>query len=224
MKANATEFTALFEYALIYAKHIFKKRLLPFIDVEDVAIESAEKTLMLDECGAFKHAANREERRKFMRIRLEALIRNAAKTRRTQRAMTDIGAFDRHLNESERFDEDGGDREVEESWLTSRERMESDCGAGALRIQTIADSSTPLLWPRFFNATERRITERARTEDEKDAREELKRLKRRIGISSTKPRYLKAERRERAQHNLRQAFRPAQMLYHRERIAEERRA
>ena len=41
-----TEFQALFDAALMFAKRHFEKRLIPFTDVEDVTMEAVENLSM----------------------------------------------------------------------------------------------------------------------------------------------------------------------------------
>lgn len=201
------EFEKLYCVVSAFTYHHFKKRLIPFTDVEDVAIEAVEQTLREDEKGVFARAKNREHRYELMKNRAENHVKNAAKARRTQRALVSINAFDSHIRESERYDEDGSDREIDGAEFNQNERLMSDGGQGASRVR----SEEEISWLNHFRAAEKRIMGKA-----SDAKREYLRIKRKCGLSKATPRYLSAVRREAAREVLRKAFRAANERYHRE--------
>ena len=234
----STEFQLLYDAAQKFAKRHFKKRLIPFTDIEDVAMEAVEAVLFANERRRFAHIKSRARRWEVMKNKIEELIRDAAKARRTQKAMVSLQSFDTHVRETSRFDEDGADCEVEEGLLAARERIESDGGAGAERIRDLHENGCRL-WPRLFRAAEDDLMHDARPrkggkakpdkdedrakKDKLDERNEYRRLKRRLDMKAAVPKEIPQTRRIRAREGIKRRFRPAQMAYHRELAAELRR-
>lgn len=230
-----TEFQALFDAALMFAKRHFEKRLIPFTDVEDVTMEAVEEVLRANERGKFRHIRRRAMRWEVMKNKIEECIRDAPRARRTQKSMVSLQTFDSHVRETSRFDGDGTDSETEEGLLAAKERSETDGGAGAERIRDFGWSGVQT-WPRLFKSTEVDLMhdpkprkgmptkdEIRAKRDKQDERNEYRRFKQKIGINAATPKEIPQARRVRAREGLRRRFRPVQMAYHRELAAELRR-
>jgi len=229
-KKYNSEFERFYDNALMFAKCVFRKRLIPLTDVEDVAMEAAETVLFANERGAFRRARNRQHRWEMQKNRLEELVRNAARKRRTQKAMVSLNAFDGHNRLTQRFDEDGGDVESEEAWLAEQERIVSDLGMGAMRVRDFATRVEDPWWLAFFEMKVEEIN-RAKVERKPDKtpkeleaervkvdeRIQLNRLRYKIGLTQRKPKKeLPWMRQVIASLALRRDFGPARYVYHRE--------
>ena len=214
-KRYSTEFERLYDTALIFTKFTFRKRLLPLTDAEDVAMEAAEKVLRANERKAFSSAKNREHRWEMQKNMMEQLVRNAARARRSQKALVSINNFDYHMSEKHRYDQDGADTEVEKAMLVRKERMESDGGSGAERTRGFECDGKDPLWLVHFRFVENQLRH-TDTPEARDAIEELKHLRKNLGLSNRKSKKMKPERRLAARETLRKAFRVAQYFYHQE--------
>ena len=209
-----TEFEKLFDNALIFTKRHFRKRLLPLTDAEDVAIEAAEAVLRANEGKTFRVARDRRHRWEMQKNMVEELVRNAARARRTQKAMLSLGAFDTHLRETQLYDEDGADVEVEEAALALKERIESDGGEGGVRIRQYESEGRDPQWLVYFRFADNQLRH-AKDGADADARETLKLLRFRLSLSKRRPRRMDPARRRAAFELLRIRFRLALGWYHR---------
>ena len=222
-------YTGLYESLLregrAFAERLFAELELPLTDVEDVAAKAALTVILANRRGAFKSAGNAAERKRLQLLRLQGLVRNAARDLRKQNLTVSLSALD----------EEPAD-EAEAALAAELARATSDGGKGAEEIR--ADESG---WLAKFKSAEdslRRDDKRPRKkaltaaerkaaakalQDKRDERNEYRRIKRSVDIPAAPPKDIPHVRRVRARAGLRRRFTPPYEAYRRELEAAKRR-
>ena len=208
-----------------FAERLFAELEIPLTDVEDVAAEAALAVILANRRGDFRSSANAGERRRLQLLRLQGLVRNAARERRDQKLSVSLSVLD----------EEPAD-ETAAALAAELARATSDGGKGAEEIH--ADESGWLAKfksaedslrrddkrPRKKNLTvaERKAAAKA-LQDKRDERNEYRRVKRSVDIPAAPPKDIPHVRRVRARAGLRRRFTPPYEAYHRELEAAKRR-
>ena len=208
-----------------FAERLFAEQEIPLTDVEDVAAEAALAVILANRRGDFRSAANAGERRRLQLLRLQGLVRDAAKKRRDQKLSVSLSVLD----------EEPAD-EAAAALAAELARATSDGGKGAEEIR--ADESDWLARFRSaedallhdnnhrrkkaLTAAERKAAAKA-LQDKRDERNEYRRIKRSVDIPASPPKDIPHVRRVRARAGLRRRFTPPYEAYHRELEAAKRR-
>ena len=208
-----------------FAERLFAEQEIPLTDVEDVAAEAALAVILANRRGDFRSAANAGERRRLQLLRLQGLVRDAAKKRRDQKLSVSLSALDEEpadetaaalAAELVRATSDGGKgaeaiRADESGWLAKFRSAED-----SLR----RDDKRPR--KKALTVAERKAADKA-LQDKRDERNEYRRIKRSVDIPAAPPKDIPHIRRVRARAGLRRRFTPPYEAYHRELEAAKRR-
>ena len=209
-----------------FAERLFAELELPLTDVEDVAAEAALAVILANRRGAFKSAGNAGERRRLQLVRLQSLVRDAAKKkRRDQNLAVSLSALD----------EEPAD-EAAAALAAELARATSDGGKGAEDIRAdesgwlakFKSAEEALLHDdnhrrkKTLTAAERKAAAKA-LQDKRDERNEYRRIKRSVDIPAAPPKDIPHVRRVRARAGLRRRFTPPYEAYRRELEAAKRR-
>ena len=222
-------YAGLYESLLVegraFAERLFTELELPLTDIEDIAAETALAVIIGNRRGAFKSAANAGERKRLQLIRLQGLIRNAARERRDQKLSVSLSVLDEEpadetaaalAAEIARATGDGGTgaeeiRSDESGWLAKFKSAEDSLRRDDKRPRKKAQT-----------AAERKAAAKA-LQDKRDERNEYRRVKRSVDIPAKPPKDIPHVRRVRARAGLRRRFTPPYEAYHRELEAAKRR-
>lgn len=218
-------YESLTKEALAYAEKLFAELELPLTDIEDIAAETALAVILANRRGDFRSAGNATERKRLQLLRLQGLIRNAARDRRDQKLSVSLSVLD----------EEPAD-ETAAALAAELARATSDGGKGAEEIR--ADESDWLAKfksaedallhddnhrrKKTLTAAERKAAAKA-LQDKRDERNEYRRVKRSVDIPAAPPKDIPHVRRVRARAGLRRRFTPPYEAYHRELEAAKRR-
>ena len=208
-----------------FAERLFSELEIPLTDVEDVAAEAALAVILANRRGDFRSAANAGERRRLQLLRLQGLIRNAARERRDQKLSVSLSVLDEEpadetaaalAAELARATSDGG---------TGAEEIRSDESGWLARFKSVEDSlrrDDKRPRKKAQTAAERKAAAKA-MQDKRDERNEYRRVKRSVDIPAAPPKDIPHVRRVRARAGLRRRFTPPYEAYHRELEAAKRR-
>ena len=208
-----------------FAERLFAEQEIPLTDVEDVAAEAALAVILANRRGDFRSAANAGERRRLQLLRLQGLVRDAAKKRRDQKLSVLLSVLDEEpadeaaaalAAELARATSDGGKgaeaiRADESGWLAKFRSAED-----SLR----RDDKRPR--KKALTVAERKAADKA-LQDKRDERNEYRRVKRSVDIPAAPPKDIPHIRRVRARAGLRRRFTPPYEAYRRELEAAKRR-
>ena len=208
-----------------FAERLFAELEIPLTDVEDVAAETALAVILANRRGDFRSAGNATERKRLQLLRLQGLIRNAARDRRDQKLSVSLSVLD----------EEPAD-ETAAALAAELARATSDGGKGAEEIRAdesgwlarFKSAEAALLHDdnhrrkKTLTAAERKAAAKA-LQDKRDERNEYRRVKRSVDIPAAPPKDIPHVRRVRARADLRRRFTPPYDAYRRELEAAKRR-
>ena len=208
-----------------FAERLFAELELPLTDVEDVAAETALAVILANRRGDFRSAGNAAERKRLQLLRLQGLVRNAARDLRKQNLTVSLSALD-----EEPADEAAAALAAELARATSdggkgAEEIRADESGWLARFKSAEDSlRRDDIRPRKKNLTaeERKAAAKA-LQDKRDERNEYRRVKRSVDIPAAPPKDIPHVRRVRARAGLRRRFTPPYEAYRRELEAAKRR-
>ena len=218
-------YESLTKEALAYAEKLFAELELPLTDIEDIAAETALAVILANRRGDFRSAGNATERKRLQLLRLQGLIRNAARDRRDQKLSVSLSVLD----------EEPAD-ETAAALAAELARATSDGGKGAEEIRAdesgwlakFKSAEDALLHDdnhrrkKTLTAAERKAAAKA-LQDKRDERNEYRRVKRSVDIPAAPPKDIPHVRRVRARAGLRRRFTPPYEAYRRELEAAKRR-
>ena len=218
-------YESLMKEALSFAEKLFTELELPLTDIEDIAAETALGVIIANRRGAFKSALTRKERRRMQLVRLQGLVRNAARDRSDQKLAVSLSALD-----EEPADETSAALAAELTRATSdggkgAEAIRSDESGWLARFRSAEDSlrrDDKRPRKKAQTAAERKAAAKA-LQDKRDERNEYRRVKRSVDIPAAPPKDIPHVRRVRARAGLRRRFTPPYEAYRRELEAAKRR-